>query len=107
MAEDTLREGLALGEASKMGSEAEGLGHWQVGSHDAHGSACNLFFFIHNTSPLVQTVVHSSHGVLGGSDFTLENGFLEGGFSSQLRSIETPYGSLDQLASSSVDGIGM
>lgn len=107
MAEDTLREGLALGEASKVGSEAKGLGDRQVGPDNAHGSAGYLFFFIDNASPLVETVVDSSHGILRGGDFALENGFLQSGFSSQFRSIVTPSSCLDQLASSSVDGICM
>jgi len=102
-----LGEGLALGESSEMGGETERLGHRQEALDNRHRSTCDLFFFIDNTSPLIETVVDSSHGVLGGSDFTSEDRFLQSRAGSQFRSIVTSSSSLNQLTSSSVDGIGM
>lgn len=107
MREDTLREGLSLGQSSKMGSEAKGLGHRQEAPDNAHGSTSDLFFFIDNTSSGGQTVVHTRHGIGWGSDFTSEDRLLQGGLGSQFRGIVASSGCLDQLSSSSVDGIGM
>jgi len=81
--EDTLREGLSLGESSQVGGEAEGLSHREIALNQVHGGSCDLFFLIHSSSPLVEAVVHSSHHIHGGSDFTREDRFLKGRNSSQ------------------------
>jgi hypothetical protein len=57
-------------------------------NYDSHRSSWDLFFFVDDTSSLIEAVVHTTHGILGSSNFGNENRLLESRLSSKLASVE-------------------
>lgn len=107
MIEHALREGLTLGETSKMCSETEGFSDGQVSLDHVKGSTSDLFFLAHDTSSLVEAVIDTTHGVDGSGNFSQEDRLLESRFSGKLACIVKSSGSWDDLTTTSVDSISM
>lgn len=107
MTENTLRESLSLSTSSKESSESERFSHRQIALKNSHGGSGNLFFFNNLTSSFTQTVIDISHNILRSRDFGIEDRFLKSGGSRHFTSIIASSGSLNNLTTSSVNGISM
>jgi hypothetical protein len=105
--EEALRESLSLSETSQVSGETERFSDGQESLDDGHGGTGDLFFFVDDTSSLIEAVVHTTHSVLGSGNFGDEDGFLESGFSGEQASVEESSGGGENLTSTSVDGIGV
>ncbi|GIX64180.1 uncharacterized protein BcabD6B2_36150 [Babesia caballi] len=103
----TLREGLAGGAGTKGSGETETLRHGQVGLDLNERGASPVLLVEDVTTTLVQSAVHTSHGVLRAVDVDKEHGLLKLGLGSQLTGVEAATAGGHDLTSASVDGISV
>jgi len=107
MIEDALREGTTGGSGTESLSETEGLSDGQVSLHvDKRGSG-NGVFLIDNTTTLGEALVDTTDGIIRALDLNEENGLLETRLSSELGGVEHTSSGGHNLATTSVDSIGV
>jgi len=77
MREHALWEGLSGSGSSKGSGKSEGFTDRQVGSDNVKWGSGDLFFFVDDTSSLIENGIYSSHSVSWASNFAHEDRFLE------------------------------
>mmetsp|Transcript_5047 Transcript_5047/g.11123 ORF Transcript_5047/g.11123 Transcript_5047/m.11123 type:complete len:269 (+) Transcript_5047:109-915(+) len=105
--EDALWEGLSTGLLSQSRHEAEGLSDGQVGLHLHQRCAFTLVLLEDAAAPQVHAGVDTAHGILWACDLHQEHWLLKGGLGCHLRSEAAAPCWGHDLASTSVDGIGV
>lgn len=107
MREDALGEGTARSGGAEGLSETEGLGDRKEGLHvDERGSLDGLLL-VDDTSTLGEALVDTTNGVIGALDLDLEDGLDEPGASGELSGVEDTTSGRHDLATTSVDSIGV
>mmetsp|Transcript_42646 Transcript_42646/g.56307 ORF Transcript_42646/g.56307 Transcript_42646/m.56307 type:complete len:802 (-) Transcript_42646:104-2509(-) len=107
MIEDALREGTAGGGGAEGLGETEGLGDGEEGGHVDERGTLDGVLRLNNTSSLGEALVDATDGVIGALDLDLEDGLDESGGSGQLGGVEDASGGGHDLATTSVDSIGV
>eukprot|EP01084_Bolivina_argentea_P053277 97799_1 len=105
--EDALGEGLAGGGGAEVGGESEGLGDGHVGADVVDGGTGAVLLADDDTTAAGEHVVDTTHGGLDGLDVDDEDGLHELGAGGQLGGVEDAAGGGDDLASTTVDGVGV
>ena len=107
MVKDSLREGLALGRATEIRVETEGLHDRQVRLDREHGGSGTLLLGEDLATTPVEHRVDTTNGVLRALDLDKVDRLLETGGGEQARSVGNTTASGDKLSSTTVDGVGM
>jgi hypothetical protein len=102
-----LREGTAGSGGTEGLCEAEGLSDGQVGLHVNKRSSGNGILLVDDTTTLGEALVDATNGVIRALDLNKEDRFLEARRGCELRGIEHTSGGGHNLATTSVDGIGV
>jgi hypothetical protein len=105
--EDTLREGLARGLRTEIGSETERGVHRQVGLHHVQRSTNLLLLREDVTTTTIESRVDTTHCPFGTLDFNQVDRLKETSLSGQHGGVEALSGSGDDLTTTSVDGISV
>jgi len=107
MVEHTLGEGTSGSGGTESLGETEGLSDGKVGLHHDERGSGNGLFTNNDSSSGGEALVNTTDGIFGALDLDEEDGFLEARSGKELRSIEDTSGGGDELATTSVDSIGM
>ena len=107
MIEDALREGTTGSGGTESLCETEGLSDGQVGLHVDKRSSGNGLLLVDDTTTLGEALVDSTDGVIRALDLNKEDRLLEARRGCDLRGIEHTSGGGHNLATTSVDGIGV
>jgi hypothetical protein len=107
MIKHRLRERLTTRRLTNIGREPERLVDGQIRLDRVERGTRALFFGEDVTSSSVEDGVDAAHGCVGTEDFDEEDGFLEGGLREEFCGVEDAAAGGDDLASSSVDGVGV
>ena len=107
MIEHALREGTTGGGGAESLGETEGLSDGEEGGHVDERSSLDGVLRLDNTSSLREALVDTTDGVIGALDLDLEDGLDESGGSGELRSVEHTSCGGHNLATTSVDGVGV
>lgn len=105
--EDALREGLSGGLGTEISGETERSVYGQVGLDQVERSSDLLFLREHVSTTTIEGRVDTTHSTFRALDFDQVDGLHEAGLGSQGSSIEALSGGRDDLASTSVDGVGV
>merc|ERR1712039_470890 len=105
--EDALRECLAAGLLTQRRHKAEGLSDWQVRLHLDEGRALTRVLLKHAAAPQVHARVDTAHGLLRARDIDQEDRLLERWLGRHLRRKAAPACRRHDLASATVDRIGV
>lgn len=107
MVEDGLGEGLAGSVGAEIGVETEGLLDGQVSLDVEQRSTGALGLLEDVTSPAGKDTVDTTHGLLGNLDLDQEDGLEETGVGEQGSSVQDTTSSGDDLATTTVNSIGV
>lgn len=107
MIEDALREGTAGSGGTESLGETEGLGDGEEGVHVDERGALDGLLRLDDTTTLGEALVDATNGVIGALDLDAEDGLNESGGSGELGSVEDTTGGGHDLATTSVDSIGV
>ena len=107
MIEDTLREGTAGSGGTESLGETEGLGDGEEGAHVDERGALDRLLRLDDTTTGREALVDATNGVIGALDLDLEDGLDEPGASGELSGVEDTTSGRHDLATTSVDSIGV
>ncbi|GKT92871.1 elongation factor 2 [Colletotrichum tofieldiae] len=105
--EDKLGEGLSGGGLAQVTVEAEGLHDGEVGLDGEQRSAGTLLLTEDVTTSAGKDTVDTTHGLLGNLDLDQEDGLEKGGLGEQSGGVQDSAGGGDDLATTTVNGIGV
>ena len=105
--EDRLWEGLAGGGGSQRTGETKRLDDRQVGLDVVDWRTGPLHFLKHDTSLLIQDRVDTTNGILWALNLDEVHGLHQSWSGAELRGVHDPPRGWDDLAATSVDGIGV
>lgn len=107
MVEDGLGESLAGSTLAEIGVETEGLHDWEVGLDVEERSAGALLLGEDVTSAAGKDTVDTAHGLLGDLNLDQEDGLEKAGLGKKSRSVQDTTSSRDNLATTTMDSIGV
>ena len=105
--EDGLREGLAGRRLTEITVEAEGFHDGEVSLDGEERSTRTLLFIEDVSSAAGEHTVDTTHGLLGHLDLDKEDGLEKGGVGKEGGGVQHTTSSGDDLATTTVDGIGV
>jgi len=105
--EDALWEGLATSGGTEVAGEAERLGDREEGLDDVHRSAVNRLFRDDHTTLPVEGTVNAANGNFWALNLDGEDWFHDAWFGSHHAGVHNTTSSWDDLAATSVNGIGV
>ena len=107
MVEDGLRESLATSAGTEIAVETERLHDGKVGFDGEERSTGALLLAKDVTSPAGKNTVDTTHGGLGDLDFDQEDGLHKSGLSQEGRGVEDAARGRDDLATTTMNGVGV